>query len=147
MISNKLKTIIELQNIIEFDELNYKKYDFNKVPWSSIFLRDLYRNNLSIENADNEQSDLYEWFSNLKKGRKSLEKISFLKNVEILLRAKEDVLNSFKSNLLPIMSDITPRETSINEESFMNYINNQQKGKGLKILTPKQMPRRLPINL
>ena len=120
MISNKLKTITELQNITELDELNYKKHDFNKVPWSSIFLRDLYRNKLSIENADNEQSDLYEWFSNLKKGRKSLEKISFLKNVEILLRAKEDVLNSFKSNLLPIMSDITPRETSINEESFMN---------------------------
>ena len=42
------------------------------------------------------------------------------------------------------MSD---RETSINEESFMIEINNQQKGTGLKILTPKQMLQRLPIAL
>ena len=39
------------------------------------------------------------------------------------------------------------RETSINEESFMIEINNQQKGTGLKILTPKQMLQRLPIAL
>ena len=42
------------------------------------------------------------------------------------------------------MSD---RETSINDESFMIEINNQQKGAGLKILTPKQMLQRLPIAL
>ena len=42
------------------------------------------------------------------------------------------------------MSD---RETSINDESFMIEINSQQKGAGLKILTPKQMLQRLPIAL
>ena len=45
------------------------------------------------------------------------------------------------------MSDTMPRETSINEEFFIIEINNQQKGKGLKILTPKQMLQRLPISL
>ena len=45
------------------------------------------------------------------------------------------------------MSDTTPRETLINEESFMNEINNQEKGKGLKTLTPKQILYRLPIAL
>ena len=60
LISNKLKKIIELQNSIELYKLNYKKYDFNKVPLPSIFVRVIYTNNLSIENADNEQSDLYE---------------------------------------------------------------------------------------
>ena len=51
-------------------------------------------------------------FGNLNKGRKlSEKKISFLKNVKILLKAKEDVLNSFESNLFPIMSDTTSRET------------------------------------
>ena len=52
----------------------------------------------------------------------------FKKNVEILLKAT-DVLDSFKSFLFSIISDTTPSETSINEESFMNDINNQQKGK------------------
>ena len=74
------------------------------------------------------ESHCNEWFSNLKKGRKLSEKISVLKNVEILLKARENVLNIFKSNLFPIMSD---REILINEESFMNEINNQQKGTGL----------------
>ena len=45
------------------------------------------------------------------------------------------------------MSDTTPRKTSINEESFINEINNQQNGTGLKILTSKQMLQRLPIPL
>ena len=35
--SNKLSTIIELQNRIESDKLNYKNYDFNKVSLPSIF--------------------------------------------------------------------------------------------------------------
>ena len=92
------------------------------------FQRDIYTNDLSIENADNEQSDLFKMFGNLKKERKPSEKISLLKNVKILLKAKEDVFNSFKSNLFPKMSDTTPyatpRETSINEDSFINEIKN-----------------------
>ena len=30
LISNKLKKVIELQNSIELDKLNYKKHDFNE---------------------------------------------------------------------------------------------------------------------
>ena len=59
--------------------------------------------------------------------------------MEILLKASEDVLNDFKSNLFPIISDTMPRGTSINEEIFVNEINNQEKRKGRKISTPKQM--------
>ena len=80
--------------------------------------------------------------SKSKKGRKTPEKIYFLKNVKILLKAREDVLNSFKSNLLPLMSD-----TSINQESFMSETNSQQKRTGLKILTSKEMLQRLAIAL
>ena len=132
MISNKLKNFIELQNSIELDKLNYKNYDFNNASLPSIFLRNIYTNNLSVEDADNEQSDLYEMFNNLNKGRKSSEIVSFLKNVKILLKAREDVFNSFKSNLFPTMSDTTlystPRETSINEYFFINEIMNNEKG-------------------
>ena len=147
MISNELKKIIELQNSIESDKLNYKNYDFNKVLLPALFLRDTYTKNLLIENADDEQSDLFRLLNSKKKGRKSSEKIFFLKNVEILLKAREDVLNRFKSNLFPTMSNTTPRKTSINEEYFMNENNSQQKGTGLKILTPKQMLERLTIAL
>ena len=66
-------------------------------------------------------------FGNLSKGRKSSEKIYFLKYVKILLKPRGDVLNSFKSNIFPIMSDTTPRETSINEDFFVNEIKNDKK--------------------
>ena len=131
LISNKLKKIIELQNSIELDKLNYKKYDFEKVSLPSKFLRDIYTKNLSIEDADNQQSDLYKRLNNLNKGRKSSQKVSFLKNVKNLLKARGDVHNSFKSDLFPIVPDTTPysppRETSTNEDSFINEIMNDEK--------------------
>ena len=40
---------------------------------------------------------------------------NFFKNVEMLLKARKDALNSFKSNLFPINSNTTSRETSVNE--------------------------------
>ena len=50
-------------------------------------------------------------FISLNKRTKSYEKVSFLKNVKILLKAREDILNSFKNNLFPLMSDTTPYAT------------------------------------
>ena len=64
-----------------------------------------------------------------------------------LLEARQDVLNNFKSNTFPIKSDTSTTETSLNEEPFMGETSSKQKGKGLKILTPKQMLQRLPIAL
>ena len=37
LISNKLKKIVELQNSIELDKLDYKTYDFNKVNYPLYF--------------------------------------------------------------------------------------------------------------
>ena len=65
----------------------------------NMFVRDIYKINLSIEDAGNEQSDLFKTFSNLNKGRKSSQKIYFLKYLKVLLKARKDVLNGFKSNL------------------------------------------------
>ena len=52
--------------------------------------------------------------------------------MKILLRAREDAFNSFKSNLYPIMSNTTsyasPKKTAINKDSFINEIINDEKG-------------------
>ena len=65
-------------------------------------------------------------FGNLNKGRKSSEKISFFKNVNILLK-----LLILLILLFPIMSDTkayaAPGEKSINEDSFIGEIINQEK--------------------
>ena len=84
---------------------------------------------------------------NLNKGRKSYEKISFLKNVKTFLKAREDVLNNFKSNLFPInnlMSDAAPYATTRHTESekselIENFIdeirNDEKKNYTMKYLT------------
>ena len=80
------KKIIELQNDTEFDILDYKNYDFNKVSLTFIFLKDIYTHDLSIKDADDEQSNLIKKLGILNKGRRSSEKIYFLKNVEKSLK-------------------------------------------------------------
>ena len=51
--------------------------------------------------------------------------------MKILLKAREDVLDSFKSNLFSIMSDatpsVTPKKATINEDPFINEIINDEK--------------------
>ena len=71
-------------------------------------------------------------FGNLNNGRKSSEKISFFKNVKILLK-----LLILLILLFPIMSDTkayaAPGEKSINEDSFIGEIINQEKGISIEI--------------
>ena len=68
LIINKLKKIIELQNNIELDKLNYKNYNFNKLSLPTIFLRDIHTKDLTMKkNADIEQSNLFRALKNYKK--------------------------------------------------------------------------------
>ena len=85
------------------------------------YIRDIYTNDLSIENADNGQSDLYKRFSNLNKRRKLSENVFFLKNVKTLLKEfvlNKNVLNNFKNNLLPIISTTTCHSTPRELEKY-----------------------------
>ena len=64
-----------------------------------MFLRDIYKNVLSIENADNNRSNLFKELINISEGKNPIEKFSFLETAIILFEARETVLNSFKSNM------------------------------------------------
>ena len=64
LIITKLKKIIELQNNIELDKPNYKNNNFNKVSLPTKFLRDIHTKDLSIKNADIEQSALFRALKN-----------------------------------------------------------------------------------
>ena len=62
LIRAKLKEILELEDIIKKDDLNYKSkhrkiYNFSKYSLPIVFLRDIYEGHLSIERPDNEQSN------------------------------------------------------------------------------------------
>ena len=111
---NKLRKITELQNNIKLNRLGYKNHKFDKALLPIIFLRDIYANNLSIENTDIEQISLFKRLNNLNKCKKSAEKYLFWK-VKNLLKARENVLNSFRNNIFPIINttlDTKPDITS-----------------------------------
>ena len=62
----------------------------------------MHERHLSIEGADNKQSNFANELKNFDKGIKTLDKNSFLNNLELLFSAREKVLNSFRSRLFPI---------------------------------------------
>ena len=82
LIHAKLKEIVELQDIIKKDDLNYKSkhgktYIFIKFLQPIVFLRDIHEGHLSIEKADNKKSNFAYDLKNFKKGIKTLEKKVF----------------------------------------------------------------------
>ena len=87
-----------------------------------IVLWDIYKIDRKwIENADNGQSNLFKEWSNICKGEnlwKTQLKKSVLENVWMLLEVIENVLNDFKSNVLPLENstsvptpNLTPKPT------------------------------------
>ena len=82
LIRVKLKEVINLQDIIRTDELNYKSkrrkvYNFTEYFLLIVFLRDLNEGYLSLKDADDEQSNFPAKIKNLDKVKKTIEKEFF----------------------------------------------------------------------
>ena len=75
----QLKETIKLKNLI-YKTKNGKRYNFSKFSLPITFSRDILKrhNVLSIENAENEQNNLFKELSNLNKVGKGIEKIPFI---------------------------------------------------------------------
>ena len=65
-------------------------------------MRDIHEGDLSIDGADNRQSNCINELKSFDKGTKTLDKKSFLNNLGLLFSARKNVLISFKSKLFPI---------------------------------------------
>ena len=79
LIHAKLKQTVKLQDIIKKDDLNHKSkggkiYSFGIYSLSIDFLRDIYEGYLSIEKADNKQSNFANELKNFEEGTKTFEK-------------------------------------------------------------------------
>ena len=74
MVSDKLKEIGNLQDIIKTDNLRYKSksrkvYDFSKYSLLIVFLRDIHDGHLTLKDADDEQGNLAAKIKNLDKDK------------------------------------------------------------------------------
>ena len=83
----------------------------------------------------NKQKEFLNKLNNIKIGKKTIEQKETINNLEKFYLSREEVINFFR-DYIEMLSDA-------------NYDarKNETEGKGLKILTPKQMLQRLPIAL
>ena len=122
-----------------FYKSNKNKYDFKNFQTIRAFGEDVYEGKITFEKADENQSNLVEKVSDFIRGTKpkNKEKRRDKENVEkslyYLCTSREMVLNGFKSKIFLTKS----------KRSGILNINHSK----LKILTPKQMIKRLPIAL
>ena len=61
------------------------------------FLRDIHEGNLTLKDADEEQSKLASILKDLNRDVKPIEKISFLYNIGFFLSEREKIVNNFRS--------------------------------------------------
>ena len=92
-------------------------------------------NQIKFAEVKNKQNEFLNELSNIKIGKKTTEQKEVINNLEKFYLSREEVINFFRDYIEMLFN--------------ANYDakQNETKGKGLKILTPKQMLQRLPIAL
>ena len=115
------------------------KYDFRRFKTIRTFGQDIYEGNITLEQADEEQSNLtYEIDKFIRETRlknitKKQQRKIVMKNLRAFLNAREMVFNAFKSKIFLTKSI---------GSGILNSYNSK-----LNVLTPKQMLQGLPIAL
>ena len=129
-----------------YDSVDYNNVNFEYVgPTKDVSFYD-YRDSKDLFNAIrsskikfsdalNKQNEFLNKLNDVKIGKKTPEQKKVINNLENFYKSKEEVINFFR-DYVKILSDAN-----------YNAKQNETKGKGLKILTPKQMIQRLPIAL
>ena len=143
-IINEIKRIEEIEKKLDRNKMFYKgtnkSYDFRNFKTIRTFGNEIINNVITLDTANIEQANLLSHvydFSKKTRPRNPAQKqlkTDIVDSVTSLIQGREMVINAFKSGIFQVS-----KESQEDEES--------QEGKGLKILTPNQMLKRLPIAL
>ena len=143
-IINEIKRTEEIEKKVDRNTMVYKgtnkTYDFRNFKTIRAFRNEIRNNVISLDTANIEQTSLLSYiidFTKKTKPRNPAQKnlrADVLDCVTSLVQGREMVINAFKSEIFHVS-----KESQEDEES--------QEGKGLKILTPNQMLKILPIAL
>ena len=129
-----------------YDNVDYKNLKFEYVgPAKDVMFHEyknskelfnaIKNNQIKFSEAKNKQDNVLKKINEVKIGKKPNKQKKVINNLDKLYNSREEVINFFR-DYIEILSDA-------------NYDakQNETEGKGLKILTPKQMLQRLPIAL
>ena len=167
---NKIKVIddwLETSQLICTKIDGITKFDFNKFTFPLKFTSKIYRHNLTLQEAEDDQEKLKVLINKLNNNYNPTSKIKIkekndtLHSTKIFYTIKNVIINAFKKDVFPYIDGFQVKketdedtdeeiDTTImaeleSEESAAERRN--QQGKGIKILTPNQMLSRLPISL
>ena len=138
--NKRLDKIEEINNKIDYNNLNYvavgtgDEYNFNNLDDPLTFLNNIKKGKISIKKAIEQQQNFYKYLNIIRIGNKNDNQKKVLAHANILF----NVRNSGIKFIEDYGSMILEAKRLAKEE---------QEGKGLKILTPNQMLKRLPIAL
>ena len=131
----------ELYDSVDYNNLNFKyvgptkDVSFYEYKHSKELFNAIKNNQIKFSEVKNKQNEFLNKLSNIKIGKKTPEQKEVINNLEKFYNSREEVINFFR--------DYTEMLSDANYDARKN----ETEGKGLKILTPKQMLQRLPIAL
>ena len=137
-IINEIKRIEEIEKKVDRNKMVYKgsnkTYDFRNFKKIRTFGNEIRNNVITLDTANIEQANLLSYvyhFSKKTRPRNPAQrqlKSDIVESVTSLVQGREMVINAFKSGIFQVSKE-------------------EQERTGLKILTPNQMLKRLPIAL
>ena len=136
--NKRLDKIEELNEKIDYNDLKYtiissdEEFKFDKLDDPIASLNDIKKNKISLEEAKNIQQEYSKYLNTIRRGNKTAKQKKTLANINIHLNGR--------NNAIKFIEDYG---SMILEAKRLA----KQEGKGLKILTPNQMLKRLPIAL
>ena len=128
-----------MNNKIDYDNLQYvavnssKTYDFSTLKDPISLLEEIKKGTITLQEAKNTQQDYLDDLNIIRKGNKNAEQKRTLANINIHFNARDNAIKFIEDYGSMILD--------------AKKLAREQEGTGLKILTPNQMLKRLPIAL
>ena len=136
--NKRLDKIEEINNKIDYNNLNYivvgtgDEYNFNNLDDPLTFLNNIKKGKISMNKTIEQQKHFYKYLNIIRIGNKNDNQKKVLANANILFNGRNSkFIEDYGSMIL----------------EAKRLAKEEQDGKGLKILTPNQMLKRLPIAL
>ena len=127
-----------MNNKIDYDNLKYvversgDQYSFNKLKDPIALLNNIKNGKISLEEAKEKQKDYYNYLNTILKRNKSANQKRTLANIKIFINARDNAIKFIEDYSSMILE--------------AKKLAKEQEGT-VKILTPNQMLKRLPIAL
>ena len=135
----RLDKLEELKNKIDYDNLKYVvessgvEYSFNKIKDPITFPNDIKKGKISLEEAKEQQQDYYNYLDMIRRGNKNASQKRTLANINIHYNARNSAIKFIEDYSSMILK--------------AKKLAKEQEGTRLKISTPNQILKRLPIAL